>query len=51
VFSAPGLAIFARRIEDPGDVLELRFRLDKALPADAIDPRERGIIVERISVE
>jgi SAM-dependent methyltransferase len=46
VFDKPGLVTFNRRIES-GDV---RFRLDKALPAEAADGRELGIIVERIAV-
>jgi tRNA (mo5U34)-methyltransferase len=50
VFDAPGLATFSRRIDAAG-TLEVRFRLDKALPAQATDGRELGIIVERISVE
>jgi hypothetical protein len=29
----------------------VRFRLDKALPPDPLDSRERGIIVARIAVE
>jgi hypothetical protein len=50
VFDAPGLATFSRRIDAAG-TLDVRFRLDKTLPAQAADGRELGIIVERISVE
>lgn len=32
-----------------GDTLRLRFELGRALPADAADPRERGLIVASIS--
>jgi SAM-dependent methyltransferase len=52
VFDNPGLAMFTRNLDrlTPGDI-EVRFRLDNALPPDAVDSRERGLIVERISVE
>jgi SAM-dependent methyltransferase len=52
VFSAPGLATFIRTLDciEPGP-LEVRFRLDKALPPDATDSRERGVIVAKIAVE
>jgi SAM-dependent methyltransferase len=52
VFSVPGLATFTRKLQGvaPG-ILEARFRLDKALPPDANDARERGVIVAKIAVE
>jgi hypothetical protein len=52
VFATPGLAAFTRRLEGGGEgVLEIRFRLDHALPPDEVDSRERGVIVARLAVE
>jgi hypothetical protein len=52
VFDAPGLTIYSRRLAGAGgEVLDVRFRLDKVLLAEAADGRELGIIVERIAVE
>ena len=55
VYDAPGLAAYIRELppgagELPGE-LEIRFSLDKALPPDDSDPRERGIIVASIDCE
>jgi hypothetical protein len=45
-----GLFNYVRELKAAGE-LEIRFRLDKALPPDADDDRERGIIVAAIAVE
>jgi SAM-dependent methyltransferase len=52
VFATPGLAAFTRSLGGSGEgVLEIRFRLDHALPPDEVDSRERGVIVARLAVE
>jgi SAM-dependent methyltransferase len=52
VFAVPGQETFTRRLDGTArGPLEVRFRLDKALPPDPLDSRERGIIVARIAVE
>jgi 2-polyprenyl-3-methyl-5-hydroxy-6-metoxy-1,4-benzoquinol methylase len=52
VYGAAGLETYSRTLDGiPGGDLEVRFRLDKVLPPDEIDTRERGIIVATISVE
>jgi len=51
VFDTPGPATYTRALGAAGDDIELRFCLDKALPPDAGDTRERGVIVARIGVE
>jgi hypothetical protein len=51
VFSEPGDHIFTGHFK-PGRSSEvIRFTLDKALPPDDSDPRERGIIVASIDCE
>ncbi len=49
VYESPGLVSYVRTISVSGDV-EVRFSLDKALPPDESDSRERGIIVASIEV-
>ncbi|HXK05355.1 MAG TPA: class I SAM-dependent methyltransferase [Verrucomicrobiae bacterium] len=51
VYDTPGLAAYTRALGESGGEVEVRFRLDKALPPDAEDTRERGLIVARIGVE
>jgi SAM-dependent methyltransferase len=52
IFETAGLATFSRSLEAASaGPLELNFRLDKALAGNPSDPRELGIIVERITVE
>ena len=50
VLEAGGLFHYVREFGAAGE-LEIRFRLDKALPPDDDDERERGIIVAAIAVE
>ena len=50
VYDTPGLAMYSRALQGSGEV-EVRFCLDKALPPDSTDDRERGVIVARIGVE
>ena len=45
-----GLTTYVRELSVSGE-LEVRFGLDKALPPEAEDSRERGIIVASIAVE
>ena len=52
VYDAAGPQTYTRTLEGlPAAPVEVRFRLDKALAPDAIDDRERGIIVAAIGVE
>ena len=50
VLATAGLFTYVRELGAAGE-LEIRFRLDKALPPDEDDERERGIIVASIAVE
>ncbi len=50
VYESPGLMSYVRELSVSGE-LEVRFGLDKALPPEAEDSRERGIIVASIAVE
>jgi SAM-dependent methyltransferase len=49
VFEAAGLATVVREVAAKGEV-EVRFRLDKTLPPDEDDARERGVIVAAIGM-
>jgi hypothetical protein len=49
VFEAAGLAMYVREVAASGEV-EVRFQVDKALPPDEDDARERGVIVAAISI-
>ncbi|HJZ96201.1 MAG TPA: methyltransferase domain-containing protein [Candidatus Solibacter sp.] len=52
VFGTAGVEMFTRELEGLADgEIEVRFRLDKALPGDASDSRELGVIVAHIRVE
>jgi hypothetical protein len=52
VYDTAGPATYTRRLDGfAGGDLEARFRLDKALPPDDADSRERGVIVAKIDVE
>ena len=52
VYDTPGPATYTRALESvSGGNVEIRFRLDKALAPDAVDDRERGVIVAGIGVE
>ena len=46
-----GDQIFTKRFKPGRDSEEITFTLDKALPPDKTDPRERGIIVASIDCE
>jgi hypothetical protein len=50
VYDAPGLATYVRELPPVSGELEVRFTLDKALPPEDRDSRERGIIVASIAV-
>jgi hypothetical protein len=49
VYDSAGLFHYVREIVATGDV-EVRFTLDRALPPDENDSRERGIIVAAIAI-
>jgi hypothetical protein len=51
VYGTAGMQSYARELRSEGGELELRFSLDKALPPEELDSRERGIIVASIQVE
>jgi tRNA (mo5U34)-methyltransferase len=51
VFSEPGDHTFTTRFKRGCNTEVITFTLDKALPPDASDPRERGIIVASIDCE
>jgi 2-polyprenyl-3-methyl-5-hydroxy-6-metoxy-1,4-benzoquinol methylase len=52
VYDTAGPATYTRSLNGAaGDEIEVRFRLDKALPPEPSDSRERGVIVARIGVE
>jgi tRNA (mo5U34)-methyltransferase len=52
VLENPGLATFTRRLEtSTRGVLDICFCLDSALPPDATDSRERGVVVAELTVE
>ncbi|MEO8595328.1 MAG: methyltransferase domain-containing protein [Candidatus Solibacter sp.] len=51
VFDAPGAHVYVRELASSPGALDLRFTLDRALPPESADSRERGIIVASISVE
>jgi tRNA (mo5U34)-methyltransferase len=52
VYETAGLATFVRALDGvAGSEIELRFCLDRALPSEEVDSRERGIIVASIQVE
>jgi hypothetical protein len=50
VFDAVGMESYVRELQSESGELELRFRLDKALPPEESDDRERGIIVVSMQV-
>ena len=51
VYDTPGMQAYAQLLEARSGQLELRFTLDKALPPDELDSRERGLIVASIQIE
>jgi SAM-dependent methyltransferase len=51
VYDTAGLATLTRSLDGLAGDIEVRFRLDRALPPDAVDTRERGIVVARIGVQ
>jgi tRNA (mo5U34)-methyltransferase len=50
VYDTAGMENYVRELEAESGELELRFSLDKALPPEEADDRERGIIVASIQV-
>jgi SAM-dependent methyltransferase len=50
VYGTPGMESYQRKLDMASHEVELRFRLDKVLPPDESDDRERGIIVVSIQV-
>jgi tRNA (mo5U34)-methyltransferase len=50
VFDTVGMESYVRELQSESGDLELRFRLDKALPSEESDDRERGIIVASMQV-
>lgn len=52
-YTQPGEYVFARNLpgQAAGRPLLVEFRLDRALPPDEEDPRERGIIVSALTIE
>jgi SAM-dependent methyltransferase len=50
VYDAPGLATYVRDLPPVAGKLEVCFTLDKALPPEDRDSRERGIIVAAIAI-
>jgi len=51
VYDAPGAHAYVRELAASAGELELVFRLDRALPPEEADSRERGLIVSSIHVE
>jgi hypothetical protein len=50
VYDTAGMESYVRELEAESGEVELRFSLDKALPPEESDDRERGIIVVSIQV-
>jgi hypothetical protein len=50
IYDTPGMESYVRELQFESGDLELRFRLDKALPPEESDDRERGIIVASMQV-
>jgi hypothetical protein len=50
VYLTAGMESYVRELEAESGEVELRFSLDKALPPEESDDRERGIIVVSIQV-
>jgi tRNA (mo5U34)-methyltransferase len=50
VYDAPGLATYVRELSPASGEVEVHFTLDKALPPEERDSRERGVIVAAIEV-
>jgi tRNA (mo5U34)-methyltransferase len=50
VYDTPGMETYVRDLQSESGTLDLHFRLDKSLPPEASDDRERGIIVASIQV-
>jgi hypothetical protein len=48
VYDTPGMETYVRELHSDTGTLDLHFRLDKSLPSEATDDRERGIIVASI---
>ena len=51
VLNEPGNHVFTGRLKTGRSSQVITFTLDKALPSDAGDPRERGVIVASIDCE
>ena len=52
IYETVGLTTFVRTLEGiTAPEIDLHFSLDRALPPEAADSRERGIIVNSIQVE
>jgi tRNA (mo5U34)-methyltransferase len=50
VYDTPGMETYVRELQSDRGTLDLHFRLDKALPPEDADDRERAIIVASIQV-
>lgn len=52
-YAQPGEYVYARGLPpgEPGRRVRIEFRLDRALPPDEADPRERGLIVSSLTIE
>jgi hypothetical protein len=50
MYDTPGMESYVRELQSDNGELELHFRLDRALPPEESDSRERGIIVAAMQV-
>jgi len=50
MYDTPGMESYVRELQSENGELELHFRLDRALPPEESDSRERGIIVASMQV-
>ena len=51
VYDTPGLATYVRALDTPDKEIDLQFELDRALPPEPSDSRERGVIVRSIEIQ
>jgi tRNA (mo5U34)-methyltransferase len=50
-YTAAGLHTYTCALRPASETVRIDFRLDKAIPGDQTDPRERGIIVSALDLE